>query len=216
MSSDDKERLLARWSRLKREATQRRGDESPAPQGEAAATVSGQSVKSGRDQASERPGAAMPDLPAIDALNADSDFQAFMDPRVDDDVRRAALKTLFRHPDFNVTDGLDVYAEDYTKLERLTPAMVAALKYAQRTVLAEREPNDNQFNDSRTGVVEEKPLAQGGGDAGPVMSSQHADGSGTEVSDIAAGVSRQNQITVNESEAEQALSSSTHPRTRTN
>ncbi len=80
---------------------------------------------------------ALPVLPPLDELDPESDFVAFMDPRVDDQVRRAALKTLFRDPDFNVADGLDVYAEDYTKLEKLTPAMVAALRYAQRTLFGQ-------------------------------------------------------------------------------
>ncbi|UCH49152.1 MAG: DUF3306 domain-containing protein [Betaproteobacteria bacterium] len=98
--------------------------------------------------------AEAPDLPSIDELAPDSDFAAFMDPRVDDDVRRAALKTLFRDPDFNVTDGLDVYAEDYTKLEKLTPAMVAALRFAKRTLFGKADETEVEHAQANDGPSE--------------------------------------------------------------
>lgn len=106
---------------------------------------------------------ALPVLPPLDELDPESDFAAFMDPRVDDQVRRAALKTLFRDPDFNVADGLDVYAEDYTKLEKLTPAMVAALRYAQRTLFGQdtgREVENVTGNNTAPAGVEQALAAE--------------------------------------------------------
>ena len=144
MSRKDTERLLTRWSRLKRESAAGGGNDAKTPQqgttGTRHDTSGGPSV--GPDSVpTDEP---LPKLPSIDELDADSDFQAFMDPRVDDDVRRAALKKLFRNPDFNICDGLDVYAEDYTKLEKLTPVMVAALRYAQRTLFDKQDESDSE------------------------------------------------------------------------
>jgi len=97
----------------------------------------------GAEQGSiERDADALLQLPSLDELGPDSDYQAFMDPGVDEETRRAALKMLFRDPAFNVTDGLDVYAADYTKLEKLTPAMVAALRYAQRHLFGAPDPSE--------------------------------------------------------------------------
>lgn len=148
MSRTEKEGLLARWSRLKRESVE---DKSATP---AAPSTGGDKIGGGAEseqqpvaheperRVEKRGDDAAPQLPPLEELGPDSDFQAFMDPRVDENVRRAALKTLFRDPAFNVTDGLDVYAEDYSKLEKLTPAMVAALRYAQRNLLGDQDQTE--------------------------------------------------------------------------
>jgi hypothetical protein len=71
-------------------------------------------------------------LPPADKLTFDSDYRAFFHPKVDEDVRRAALKKLFSDPRFNVMDGLDVYIDDYSKTEPIPPAMLAGLRQAQK------------------------------------------------------------------------------------
>ncbi len=140
MTRSSKEGLLSRWSRLKRSSTESAADDEQAGIRNTTTTAAKPAVDEddgpASDAAETQP---LPELPLIDELTPDSDFQPFMDPRVEDGVRRAALKTLFRSADFNITDGLDVYAEDYSKLEKLTPAMVATLKYAQRTLLGQDE-----------------------------------------------------------------------------
>lgn len=148
MPRPEKEGLLTRWSRLKRESTGK-GDQRGKPSTTPAAAPTG--VSAGEDvEAGEKAGTeALPELPSLESLTPDSDFEAFMDPRVEDGVRRAALKTLFRSPGFNITDGLDEYAGDYTKLETLTPAMVAALKHTQRTLFGKQaERGDTGSDDS--------------------------------------------------------------------
>src|SRR3970282_1501730 len=100
------EPFLNRWSRLKQEAQ----DQPP------------------QDQAPEKAGdpkAPPPELPPADKLRFDSDYRAFFHPKVDEDVRRAALKKWFSDPRFNVMDGLDVYIDDYSKTEPIPPAMLA-------------------------------------------------------------------------------------------
>jgi hypothetical protein len=70
-------------------------------------------------------------LPAIESLTIDSDFSAFMQPGVDENVKRLALRKLLRHPRFNVMDGLDVYIDDYSKPSPIEPALVRTLVQAR-------------------------------------------------------------------------------------
>jgi Protein of unknown function (DUF3306) len=108
----NQEAFLSRWSRRKDEA--RRAPPEPAPQ-------------KGLD-----PKETAPELPPLDSLTIDSDYRSFFHPKVDEDVRRAALKKLFSDPHFNVMDGLDVYIDDYSKTEPIPAAMMAGLRQAQK------------------------------------------------------------------------------------
>jgi hypothetical protein len=120
-AKDDREPFLSRWSRLKQEARDEPAESAPAKQDETHQPV--------------------PELPPVDQLNYDSDFKAFMDKRVDERLRRIALKKLFSDPRFNVTDGLDDYAEDYSALEDLTTEMVERQLHARR-ILRGPEPEE--------------------------------------------------------------------------
>ena len=111
-TKEDKEAFLSRWSRLKRETA------NPPPEKVADKPVD--------------PRTPPPELPALDKLTFDSDFRAFFHPKVDEDVRRAALKKLFSDQHFNVMDGLDTYIDDYSKTEPIPPAMLAGLRQAQK------------------------------------------------------------------------------------
>lgn len=108
-TKEEKEPFVARWSRLKQE------------------------TKEPPQKAPEKPAdpKAPPQVPPLDKLTFDSDYRAFFHPKVDEDVRRAALKKLFSDPRFNVMDGLDVYIDDYSKTEPIPAAMLAQLRQAQ-------------------------------------------------------------------------------------
>jgi Protein of unknown function (DUF3306) len=136
--AQDNENPLSRWSRLKREAT--RAAEAPTP-----------------GPAAEAP---LPELPPADQLGADSDYSAFMDARVDDKLRRLALKKLFGDPRFNVTDGLDDFAEDYTLLADLPSALVEKLEHVRRVL---RRPDPEQATEAEASAPE--PSAPEAGDA---------------------------------------------------
>jgi uncharacterized protein DUF3306 len=102
---------LARWSQRKLEAT------PGAPAAPAPASI-----------ASTAPATPAPvALPPVESLQFDSDFTQFLRPEIDDKVKRAALKQLFRDPRFNVMDGLDTYIDDYTKADPMPPDMLAGL-----------------------------------------------------------------------------------------
>ena len=74
------------------------------------------------------------ELPGLEALTYESDFGAFMRAKVDEGVKRAALKKLFSDPRFNVMDGLDVYIDDYSIEDPIPPGMLAQLQHAQTTL----------------------------------------------------------------------------------
>lgn len=107
------EGFLSRWSRVKTQA--REAAAAPPPLPEEAKTEE-----------------APPDLPPVEQLTIESDFKPFFHPKVEEDVRRSALRKLFSDPHFNVMDGLDVYIDDYSKSESIPPAMLAGLQQARR------------------------------------------------------------------------------------
>ena len=98
-----KETFLSRWSRLKKQ-TENLVKTEPA-----------------------KPLTNEPKLPPVEQLNLESDYTAFFHPKVDEKLRREALRKLFSDPHFNVMDGLDVYIEDYGKPDPIPPEMLARL-----------------------------------------------------------------------------------------
>jgi hypothetical protein len=116
--------FLSRWSRLKDEA--RHAPAPPAPEKPADSK------------------APAPELPPLEKLTFDSDYSAFFHPKVDEDLRRAALKKLFSDPHFNVMDGLDVYIDDYSKTEPIPAAMMAGLRQAQNILQWAREDEEQR------------------------------------------------------------------------
>ena len=121
------EPFLSRWSRRKEEAL--RSPPEPAP---------GKTVD---------PEAPAPELPPLDQLTPASDYRAFFHPKVNEDVRRAALKKLFSDPHFNVMDGLDVYIDDYSKSEPIPAAMLASLRQAQNILGWAKEDEEQRAQD---------------------------------------------------------------------
>jgi hypothetical protein len=148
--SSEPESFLARWSRRKREAEHEVGRpaESAAPESPAASPATPRDEGPARvapvsAQAAAREPAATTDvpLPPIDSLDGlRSDYQAFFQQPVDDELRRAALKKLFADPHFNQMDMLDVYVDDYTQFEPLPAALRLRLPSARGFLLdSERE-----------------------------------------------------------------------------
>jgi hypothetical protein len=120
-ADDEREAFLSRWSRLKREAKEQPQAVTPAP------------------QPVQKADSPPPDLPPVEKLTLESDFRGFFHPKVDEGLRRAALKKLFSDPHFNVMDGLDIYIDDYSKSDPLPAAMLAQLKQAQKILDWARE-----------------------------------------------------------------------------
>jgi len=69
-------------------------------------------------------------LPPVDSLTFESDYSAFMQPKVAEETQRAALRKLFSDPSFNVMDGLDIYVGDYTQSDPMPSGMLEKLSAA--------------------------------------------------------------------------------------
>ena len=139
------EPFLQRWSRLKTVARDagmpQDGSEPPAPNAAAEPVAPGE----------ERPTEAR-ELPDLEALGPDSDYSAFLSPKVDAALRRTALRKLFHSPKFNVCDGLDDYCDDFTKFAPLGGIVTADMRHqieraarelaerAEQLVAAEQAP----------------------------------------------------------------------------
>jgi hypothetical protein len=143
---------LRRWSQRKLESARA---EVPAPAQAAPppvdASAAAQTPAETAHSALERTGStsvstqpANAELPAIESLTIDSDFAPFFKPQVDESIKRAALKQLFRDPRFNIMDGLDTYIDDYTQPDPIPSAMLEDLM--QRRVFfppsAESDPRE--------------------------------------------------------------------------
>jgi hypothetical protein len=153
MAASDKTtpaRFLARWSARKRAALR---DVQAAPADAASAPVA--VPRDAGQGAAVSPSAEPPDaLPPVDSLTLASDFAPFMQPTVDDSLKRAALRKLFADPHFNVMDGLDVYIDDYSKPDPISPDIVAQLMQGRYIF----NPPETRVNEQ--GVVEDVPAIE--------------------------------------------------------
>jgi hypothetical protein len=120
------EGFLGRWSRRKSEAAR---DIEPTPVSPPVAT--------GPDESAEGPEKVLTDedMPPIEELGEESDYSGFLSSGVSDQLRKTALKKLFHSAKFNVCDGLDDYAEDYTKFEPLGDIVTADMKYEMKRAM---------------------------------------------------------------------------------
>lgn len=133
--AQDPQDFLRRWSRRKRDAAAQAPAQTPA---------SGE----------------LPPLPSPDSLTFESDFKAFMHAKVEEGVKRAALKKLFSDPRFNVMDGLDTYIDDYSKDDPIPQAMLARLEHAKATLFgreSEKKKEEETPEDAKPRELAQAP-----------------------------------------------------------
>jgi Protein of unknown function (DUF3306) len=134
MAADEKkEAFLGRWSRLKKEERKDlpAKDEKPAPE-----------------------------LPPVDKLTPESDFSGFMHPKVEDALRRAALKKLFSDPHFNIPDPYEAYSGDWTGGEPIPQEMLATLNQAQQLLFSDKKKEETQAEEETQAAKEDTPAAE--------------------------------------------------------
>lgn len=155
-----KEEFLSRWSRLKQQARETPASSAPATPDPKAAE-------------------APPELPPVEELGMDSDYRGFFHPKVNEDLRRTALKKLFSDPHFNVMDGLDTYIEDYSKPDPLPAAMLAQLKQAQKIIEWANEKSEQgdkkEIKDEERTVAVASRMPPGGHEESPALGVQRDD-----------------------------------------
>lgn len=134
--------FLSRWSR--RKAAVREGgvvpDEPEAPDPALPAQVPDAAVQTPAT-AAEVP-AELPNLPTmadVALLRPGDNIARFVARGVDEGVKRAALKTLFADPHFNVMDGLDTYIDDYGKPDPIPPDVLRRLRQSEALGLFDTE-----------------------------------------------------------------------------
>ena len=140
------EDFLRRWSRLKHQ----RAAEAPR-----------EPVEKPVEKAAEPA-----PLPPVEKLTPQSDFTSFMQPKVEDTLRRAALKKLFVDPHFNIPDPFEPFSGDWRLAESMTPDVVATLNQAKVMLFdkKEEEPKD-ESKDEEKKAAEVKPDEPGRKDA---------------------------------------------------
>jgi hypothetical protein len=150
------EPFLERWSRRKRAAREAAPTRTPvaepprAIEPPATGTIPG-SPEGNRSVERAAPAQAPEPLPPVESLTFDSDFRAFLQPHVTEDLKREALKKLLRDPRFNVMDGLDVYIDDYSVPSPLAAEQVRRLAQARYIF----DPPQTRVNEQ--GYVEDIP-----------------------------------------------------------
>ena len=139
MAEEKSEAFLHRWSRLKHEEKN-----APAPK-------------------EEKPA---PALPPVDQLTPESDFTGFMHPKVEDSLRRVALKKLFNDPHFNIPDPFEPYSGDWNVAEPISEELLATLNQAKQHLFSDqKEEKDQQEAAAQEPVAEQKPDEPGKQDA---------------------------------------------------
>jgi len=119
--------FLRRWSRLKHRASAEKPAEKPAVV-----------------EKNDAP------LPPVESLTPESDFTAFMQPKIEDALRRAALKKLFGDPHFNIPDPFEPFSGDWTVGEPIPPEMLATLNQARTHLFSDQEKKEEEGGEKAT------------------------------------------------------------------
>ena len=140
--TDTGEQFLSRWSRLKQAGGAEAAAEETLPEPSA-------------DAAAEAPAELTDDdMPPLNTLGDDDDYSGFLSKGVSDALRKQALRRLFRSPKFNVVDGLDDYAEDFTTFAPLGDIITADMKHHMERLLRDQEAETVSEEDAETPAPE--------------------------------------------------------------
>jgi len=125
-----------RWSRRKAQHRRRMAQQPSEPAVTMPETLTGE------------PATAETELPSLDTLDEHSKLGAFFAEGVSECLRRSALRKIFHLQKYNVCDGLDDYAEDYTHFQPLGDIMTADLR-----LRLEREQLKRALENEREGEI---------------------------------------------------------------
>ena len=85
------------------------------------------------------------DMPDIEQLHEKSDYSGFLSPGVSDELRRVALRKLFRSDLFNQRDGLDDYDDDFRSFTALGDLITSDMKH-QMELAEQKKKNGSIIN----------------------------------------------------------------------
>ena len=138
--------FLQRWSRRKQAAQAGVVPTEAAAEGATQiAAIDPQRVAQASPDRSADADTKHTELPSLDSLQGlQSDYLDFMQPKVTQQLKRAALKKLFADPHFNVIDRFEAYSEDYTQADPIPAAMLRGLNQAKGLLF----PHDDSKQDA--------------------------------------------------------------------
>lgn len=176
---DDTENGLSRWSRLKRTGSAEREDGpavgvDSAPRLPAVDDGPGSLPAAAAEVPAPEP-AASPDLPSLEGLDAASDYRVFLQAHVPEELRRQALRLLWRSdPVLANLDGLNDYDEDYRRIGMVQEVVRTAYRvgkgYLSDAETADREetaPTARADTETAADGVEAAPAEQAEGEDAP-------------------------------------------------
>lgn len=177
MSDGSRDGFFSRWSHRKADARQGK-PLAPEPARPIAPAAPHPSAAVARDPSvNTPPPPPAPTLRDVAQLTPASDFSAYVRREVAAEVKNAALKKLFADPHFNQMDGLDVYIDDYSLPDPLSPGMLeqmTSVDFLKATSEAESPPSPVPVGDSPDPVATDS-VAQSDPSSSPAQASDHDD-----------------------------------------
>lgn len=158
--------FLRRWSRRKLQASE---EQQPAPQPSPPQGQTGGEAAEGAE-----PALTDADMPPLESITEDSDVSGFLSPQVSEELRRLALRRLFKMSKFNVVDGLDDYDDDFTTFAALGDIVTTDMRFER-----ERQAEEAAL-DEVAGPEREAPLEEAVADESP---REEQSGEGTHVAE---------------------------------
>ncbi len=161
--SGEGDAFLSRWARRKRAARAGRDPEAQEPEtpvdgemfAKAAPTVGDEPLSGDDHQPVEL---TDEDMPAVDAIDENTDMSGFFSPKVTEAVKKAALRKFFHSPAFNIVDGLDDYDEDFRNFAALGDIITSDMR-SQMEREAERA-RERQAGDAQAADESEDARAE--------------------------------------------------------
>ena len=204
---------LSRWSRLKRAAAEEQASSSVLPEpveGLGAAEKGNNSLSPSGKLDAVSTSSEYAELPPISTISLAEDFTPFMQAKVPQALKQQALKALFKEPHFNVMDGLDIYIDDYTVFEPISPEVMATLSSwktimnpSQQVVTPGGYAVDVQSEEGKAVLAEHARLAAISASDSPSLAAEIAAPEATQNAEIAAPLDQPEPV---------AISAAAHPR----
>lgn len=134
------EPFLSRWARLKQESREHPPEAAPPQAAPATTDPAGEQAVEVGDGAQAEVPAQEPavELPPLESLTEESDFGPFMQVGVDPELRRQALRKMFRNSKYAVVDPLDPYRADFAAFTPLGDIITADMRFHAERLLREQ------------------------------------------------------------------------------
>ncbi len=163
--ADEDDGFLSRWARRKQAV--REAEAAPAPDAPPAADTAADTAaaEGPADDSQRRPltPEEVAELPDPDSLEPGSDFKVFLREGVPEELRRRALRRLWRsNPVFGVLDGLNDYDLDYTDAATVVANLRTVFQVGKGVVLPEEEadPEHGAQTDAEDRAPADPPAAE--------------------------------------------------------